>query len=144
MNDKKKYGFNKTILHSDRQKSIEHGSLHKPIHTTVAFCYKDARELAAVFQGKQSGYRYGRQGNPTVAALEDKINRMEDGLSTICFSTGMAAIGAIRRRCSARATKSLRRLSCSGTRIAFGNPLLGRAPMYRWWMQLMSRMSKRH
>jgi O-acetylhomoserine (thiol)-lyase len=92
---KKKYGFTTTILHSDRQKPIEHGSLHKPIHTSVAFGYRDARELAEVFQGKQPGYRYGRQGNPTVAALEDKINGMEDGLSTICFSTGMAAIGAI-------------------------------------------------
>lgn len=95
MNDRKKYGFTTTILHSDRQKSIEHGSLHKPIHTSVAFGYKDARELAAVFQGRQPGYRYGRQGNPTVAALEDKISKMEDGQATICFATGMAAIGAI-------------------------------------------------
>jgi O-acetylhomoserine (thiol)-lyase len=95
MNDTKKYGFTTTILHSDRQKPIEHGSLHKPIHTSVAFGYRDSRELAAVFQGKQPGYRYGRQGNPTVAALEDKITRMEQGLATICFSTGMAAIGAV-------------------------------------------------
>jgi O-acetylhomoserine (thiol)-lyase len=95
MNDEKKYGFTTTILHSDRQKPIEHGSLHKPIHTSVAFGYRDARELAAVFQGRQPGYRYGRQGNPTVAALEDKINRMEQGNATICFSTGMAAIGAV-------------------------------------------------
>ncbi|TWC71289.1 cystathionine gamma-synthase family protein [Herbaspirillum sp. SJZ099] len=95
MNDKKTYGFTTTILHSDRQKDIEHGSLHKPIHTSVAFGYKDARQLAEVFQGKQPGYRYGRQGNPTVAALEDKINKMEGGKSTICFATGMAAIGAI-------------------------------------------------
>ncbi|MDQ9170215.1 cystathionine gamma-synthase family protein [Oxalobacteraceae bacterium R-40] len=92
---KNKYGFTTNILHSDRQKPIEHGSLHKPIHTAVAFGYRDARELAAVFQGRQPGYRYGRQGNPTVSALEDKVNQMEDGLSTICFSTGMAAIGAI-------------------------------------------------
>ncbi len=91
----KHYGFTTTVLHSDRQKSIEHGSLHKPIHTAVAFGYKDARELAEVFQGKKPGYRYGRQGNPTVAALEEKINRMEDGLATLCFSTGMAAIGAL-------------------------------------------------
>jgi O-acetylhomoserine (thiol)-lyase len=91
----KKYGFTTTILHSDRQKPIEHGSLHKPIHTSVSFGYKDARELAAVFQGKQPGYRYGRQGNPTVSALEDKITRMEDGGSTICFATGMAAIAAV-------------------------------------------------
>lgn len=95
MSDIKKYGFTTTILHSDRQKPIEHGSLHKPVHTSVTFGYKDARELAAVFQGRQPGFRYGRQGNPTVSALEDKINRMEEGYSTVCFSTGMAAIGAV-------------------------------------------------
>ena len=91
----KKYGFTTTTLHSDRQKPIEHGALHKPIHTSVAFGYNDARDLAAVFQGKQSGYRYGRQGNPTVTALEDKITKMEDGSGSICFATGMAAIAAI-------------------------------------------------
>jgi O-acetylhomoserine (thiol)-lyase len=95
MNDQKKFGFTTTILHSDRQKPIEHGSLHKPIHTAVAYGYRDARELADVFQGKRPGYRYGRQGNPTVSALEEKITRMEDGLATLCFSTGMAAVGAL-------------------------------------------------
>ena len=95
MTEPKKYGFTTTTLHSDRQKPIEHGALHKPIHTSVAFGYHDARELAAVFQGKQSGYRYGRQGNPTVTALEDKITRMENGVGTLCFATGMAAIAAI-------------------------------------------------
>ncbi|MES2830754.1 MAG: cystathionine gamma-synthase family protein [Pseudomonadota bacterium] len=92
---KPSFGFTTTTLHSDRQKSIEHGSLHKPIHTSVTFGYDDARDLAAVFQGRQPGYRYGRQGNPTVSALEDKITRMEDGAATICFATGMAAIGAV-------------------------------------------------
>jgi O-acetylhomoserine (thiol)-lyase len=91
----KKYGFTTTILHSDRQKPIEHGSLHKPIHTSVTYGYQDSRELAEVFQGKKPGYRYGRQGNPTVSALEDKVTQMEQGLGTICFSTGMAAIGAV-------------------------------------------------
>ncbi|MGV8894740.1 MAG: cystathionine gamma-synthase family protein [Burkholderiaceae bacterium] len=95
MSDLKNTGFTTSILHSDRQKTIEHGSLHKPIHTSVAFGYKDARDLAAVFQGKQPGYRYGRQGNPTVSALEDKITRMESAYATICFATGMAAIGAL-------------------------------------------------
>jgi O-acetylhomoserine (thiol)-lyase len=95
MTDKKQFGFTTTILHSDRQKPIEHGSLHKPIHTSVTFGYRDARQLAEVFQGKQPGFRYGRQGNPTVAALEEKITKMEQGLATICFATGMAAIGAV-------------------------------------------------
>ncbi|MDB5961055.1 MAG: hypothetical protein JWP59_2349, partial [Massilia sp.] len=43
----------------------------------------------------EPGFRYGRQGNPTVSALEDKITRMEDGVSSICFATGMGAIGAV-------------------------------------------------
>ncbi|MBC3870064.1 cystathionine gamma-synthase family protein [Undibacterium oligocarboniphilum] len=95
MSDKISCGFTTTILHNDRQKEIEHGSVHKPVHTAVMFGYKDARALADVFQGKQSGYRYGRQGNPTVSALEDKITKMEDGIATIAFATGMAAIGAV-------------------------------------------------
>ena len=96
MSDEKKgYGFTTAILHSDRQKGIEHGSLHKPIHTSVTFGYNDARQLASVFQGKEPGFRYGRQGNPTIAALEEKVTRMEDGVATICFATGMGAIGAV-------------------------------------------------
>lgn len=91
----KNYGFTTTILHNDRQKGIEHGSLHKPIHTSVTFGYADARQLASVFQGKEPGFRYGRQGNPTVAALEDKVSKMEQGIGTICFATGMGAIGAV-------------------------------------------------
>ena len=88
-------GFTTAILHSDRDDLIEHGALHKPLHLSVAYGYKDARELAAVFQGKAQGYAYGRQGNPTAAALEEKVNRMEAGVATVCFGTGMAAIGAI-------------------------------------------------
>jgi O-acetylhomoserine (thiol)-lyase len=90
-----KRGFTTAILHSDRDAPIEHGSLHKPLHLSVAYGYRDARELAAVFQGRAPGFAYGRQGNPTTAALEQKVNRMEDGVATACFATGMAAIGAI-------------------------------------------------
>ena len=88
-------GFTTTIVHSDRQSLIEHGSLHKPIHSNVAYGYEDARDLAAVFQGRQKGYSYGRQINPTVEALEQKISRMEAGVGTVCFATGMGAIGTM-------------------------------------------------
>lgn len=86
-------GFTTKVVHNDRQDSIEHGSLHKPIHANVAYGYDDARELAAVFQGAKSGYSYGRQVNPTVTALESKITVMESGVASVCFGTGMAAIG---------------------------------------------------
>ncbi|MBT4161854.1 MAG: cystathionine gamma-synthase family protein [Gammaproteobacteria bacterium] len=86
-------GFTSKIVHSDRRDPIEHGSIHKPVHTAVTFAYDDARDLAAVFQGEQSGYSYGRQVNPTVTALQDKITIMEQGVATAAFGTGMAAIG---------------------------------------------------
>ena len=85
-------GFTTAILHSDRDAAIEHGALHKPLHVSVAYGYKDAADLVAVFQGRQSGYAYGRQGNPTTAALETKVTAMEKGVATVCFATGMAAI----------------------------------------------------
>lgn len=88
-------GFTTRIVHSDRQEAIEHGSLQKPVHATVAYGYGDARDLAAVFQGKQQGFTYGRQVNPTVDALQNKITRMEEGIATVCFGTGMAAIGTM-------------------------------------------------
>ena len=90
-----KSGFTTTILHSDLEAPIEHYSVHKPMHAAVAFGYPDARDLAKVFKGEMSGYAYGRQGNPTTAALESKITKMEDGVATACFATGMAAIAAI-------------------------------------------------
>jgi len=88
-------GFTTTIVHSDRRNPIEHGSLHKPVHSNVAYGYDDARDLAAVFQGRQKGYSYARQINPTVEALEHKITQMEHGIASVCFSTGMGAIGTM-------------------------------------------------
>ena len=81
-------------LHGDRRDKPEHGVLHKAIHTSVAYTYDDARDLAAVFQGQKAGYNYGRQQNPTVNALQTRITRMEGGLASTAFATGMAAIGS--------------------------------------------------
>ena len=91
----KKPGITTRLLHSDRLGGVEHGAAHKPIHTAVAFGYPSARELAAVFQGDKAGYVYARQGNPTGAALEAKLNLLEEARATATFATGMAAIAAV-------------------------------------------------
>jgi len=44
-------GFTTAILHSDRDGDVEHGALHKPLHVSVAYGYRDARDLAAVDHG---------------------------------------------------------------------------------------------
>ncbi len=88
-------GFTTRNLHSDRLGRPEHGSLHKPLHTSIAYGYAKAEDLAAVFQNTAKGYAYARQANPTVAALEEKITAMEAGVGTVCFSTGMAALASL-------------------------------------------------
>ena len=89
-----KKSLNTDNLHSDRADKPEHGVLHKPVHTSVAYGYDKAQHLAEVFQGKRQGYNYGRQLNPTVTALQKRITKMEAGLSSVGFSTGMAAISS--------------------------------------------------
>src|ERR1700710_2252254 len=89
-----KKGFTTTLLHSDRLTKPEHGALHQPIHTSVTYGYDDVQDLVDIFQNKKKGFSYSRQGNPTVSALEHKVTQMENGFSTIAFSTGMAAISA--------------------------------------------------
>lgn len=84
------------IVHADRRFGTEHGSIHKPIHTAVQFNFDRVEDLIGVFQGTLKGaYSYARQGTPTTAALEAKISLLEQGIGTVCFSTGMAALSAI-------------------------------------------------
>jgi O-acetylhomoserine (thiol)-lyase len=92
MEDKK--GFTTTILHSDRLLKPEFGALHQPVHTSVTWGFDDVQGLVNVFQNKAKGYAYSRQGNPTTTALEHKVTQMEQGMATVSFSTGMAAITA--------------------------------------------------
>lgn len=82
-------------VHSDRRFGVEHGGIHKPIHTSVQYGFDRAEDLIGAFQGTyKGGYQYARQGTPTTAALEAKISALEGGLGTVCFATGMGAIAA--------------------------------------------------
>lgn len=89
------WGFTTRTVHGDRLGDVEHGGIHKPMHTSVQYGYPSAQALIEVFQGTTPGFNYARQGTPTVAALEANVNRMEGGRATLCFATGMAAITAI-------------------------------------------------
>lgn len=83
-------------VHSDRHFGVEHGALHKPIHSSTQYGFERTDDLIGVFQGRiKGGYNYARQGTPTTAALEAQITRLEQGLGSICFASGMAAISAV-------------------------------------------------
>ncbi len=91
----KEVGFTTAIVHSNRQAGAEHGAIHKPIHTSVQYGFDRVEDLVGVFQGSiKGGFNYARQGTPTTAALETLITGLEQGVGSVCFATGMAAITA--------------------------------------------------
>lgn len=81
-------------LHHDRRLGTEAGAVHQPIHSSAEFAYSSAQALIDVFQGGP-GYTYARQNTPTVASLEHHVNMVEQGVGTICFASGMAALTAV-------------------------------------------------
>lgn len=83
-----------TWLHAERRTGNEHAAVHKPLHPSATFAFKNARDLVAVFQGAQPGFVYARQGNPTTASLESRLTALEGGRGSACFTTGMSAITA--------------------------------------------------
>ncbi|MFO6422662.1 cystathionine gamma-synthase family protein [Motilimonas sp. KMU-193] len=108
-------GFTTQLIHSDRLLGLEYGAIHAPIHPSVPYGYQDVNDLVDVFQGKQAGHAYARQSTPTMDALSHKICQLEQGVATLVFGTGMAAI------CAAFLTllKKGDHLICS--RFVFGN-----------------------
>ena len=88
-------GINTRLVHADRRFGVEHGGGRKPTHTSGEYGFDTGEEVVGGFQGTVKGYNYARQGTPTTAALESRINLLEGGLGTICFATGMAAISAV-------------------------------------------------
>ncbi|WP_028357020.1 cystathionine gamma-synthase family protein [Brackiella oedipodis] len=89
-----KYGLTTTIVHHEQQQAIEHNAVHKPIHVSCQYAFANANELVTAFQGT-GGFTYSRQGTPTTSVLEDLINTLEEGIGTISFSSGMAALSAV-------------------------------------------------
>jgi O-acetylhomoserine (thiol)-lyase len=62
-----------------------------PIHQSTTFKYDELDQLADLFDLKAAGHFYSRLSNPTVQALEEKINLLEGGVGALAASSGQAA-----------------------------------------------------
>jgi cystathionine beta-lyase/cystathionine gamma-synthase len=76
-------------IHAGVEPDPATGAILTPIYQTTTYVQP------SVDQYLSKGYSYSRSGNPTVRALEKKINAMEGGADCTAFSTGMAAIQAV-------------------------------------------------
>ena len=84
------------LLHADRHFGVEQGGVHMAVHPSVQYGYERVEDLIGVFQGTlKNRFNYARQGTPTTAALEAKLTALEEGVGTVCFATGMAAVSAV-------------------------------------------------
>ncbi len=69
-----------------------HGATTTPIINSVTYAYDDLDKWYEVATGKQQGFIYSRNTNPTVRALEEKIRVLEGAEASTSFATGMGAI----------------------------------------------------
>lgn len=84
--------FNTRLLHGGAIPVNPGREILPPIAQVTAFRYGSMEELESVFQHKSMGYAYSRIGNPTLTALEQRINELEGGVGAVCCSSGMSAI----------------------------------------------------
>jgi len=70
-------------IHSSRDKQREYGAIATPIYQSATFVHHGVEE--------ESEYCYSRMQNPSRAALEQLVAKLEGGPEAIAFASGMAA-----------------------------------------------------
>jgi len=107
--------FDTLQLHAGQeQPDPSTGSRAVPIVATSSYCFDSAEHARAVFAGEQSGNQYGRMHNPTVAVLEERLQKLEGGAAALALSSGQAAT-----------TATLFALARPGTNFVVSNQLFG-------------------
>ena len=66
-------------------------SLTTPVFQTATFRFADGAEVRAYQEGRVAREEYGRYGNPTWRAAEEKLAELEGGETATLFASGMAA-----------------------------------------------------
>jgi len=87
--------FGTLAIHAGVEPEPVTGAIMTPIFQTSTYVQP------AVGEPKNGTYDYGRTANPTREALEANIAALEGGTRGIAFASGLAAIEAIVKRCSA-------------------------------------------
>jgi len=89
----KNKGFTTQLVHADRLlNKPQNGAVHHPSTNSVLFEYEKIEDLVDIFQGRMAGHAYSRQSCPSINALQNILTQMEDGVGSLVFATGMAAI----------------------------------------------------
>jgi cystathionine gamma-synthase len=86
-----------------------------PIVPSAVFVARDADHMNDIYEGREPGFTYAREGSPNADLLAAKIASLEHAESGLITSSGMSAVGAI-----------VLGLLRAGDHIVAGNQLYGR------------------
>jgi O-succinylhomoserine sulfhydrylase len=70
----------------------QYGENSEALYLSSGFLQPDATTSARRFAGEEEGYTYGRSGNPTITAFEQRLAAMEGSEAALATASGMAAI----------------------------------------------------
>jgi O-acetylhomoserine (thiol)-lyase len=85
------FGFRTRALHAGGIPDATTGARAVPIYQTTSFVFQDTDDAANLFALQKYGNIYSRIGNPTVAALEERIASLEGGIGAVATASGMSA-----------------------------------------------------
>lgn len=79
------------LIHGGNRIAANAEPLTLPIVETTTYVFSSAAEVIAYNQGTSDKFLYSRYGNPTVAAVEESLARLDGAERALLFSSGMAA-----------------------------------------------------
>ena len=82
----------KTVHVGDRKKAGNFIPVTTPIYTASSYAYESMDQLDRIFGREEEGPSYARYENPTVTALQELVNELEEGHGTLACSSGMMAM----------------------------------------------------
>ena len=85
------FGFRTRALHAGGTPDATTGARAVPIYQTTSFVFDDAADAGNLFALQKYGNIYSRIGNPTVAALEERLASLEGGIGAVATASGMSA-----------------------------------------------------
>ncbi len=85
------FGFRTRALHAGGIPDAATGARAVPIYQTTSFVFEDTADAANLFALQKYGNIYSRIGNPTVAALEERLASLEGGIGAVATASGMSA-----------------------------------------------------
>lgn len=85
-------GFETLALHAGVTPDPTTGASNVPIYLSSSFVFEDTDHAASLFNLEVPGHIYSRISNPTVAAFEERMAALEQGVAAVATASGQAAL----------------------------------------------------